>query len=233
MSRLLKSLLSIPFCFAGTVQADTAQDTLKRFVDGVQTFDARFDQTQTDERGKVTARSSGRFLLSRPAANAKSDVGRFRWAYEKPYEQLSICDGAKLWAFDPDLNQATVRNAKTALAGTPAALLSQRGGLTDAFVVQDGGGAGGARVVRLLPKAKDGDFKSIADALPGPVRRLLGSEVQQCGHQQADRRRAVPVHAAEGHRDRRWRWRTECRWRCFTPITAHRAATGERLRAAR
>ena len=89
MSRLLKSLLSIPFCLALTVQADTAQDTLKRFVDGVQTFDARFDQTQTDERGKVTARSSGRFLLSRPAANAKSDVGRFRWAYEKPYEQLS------------------------------------------------------------------------------------------------------------------------------------------------
>jgi outer membrane lipoprotein carrier protein len=161
MSRLSKLLLSIPLCVMPVVQADSAQDTLKRFVDGVQTFDARFDQTQTDERGTVTARSSGRFLLSRPAAGAKSDIGRFRWAYEKPYEQLSICDGTKLWAFDPDLNQATVRNAKSALAGTPAALLSQRGGLTDAFVVQDGGSDGDARVVRLLPKAKDSDFKSI------------------------------------------------------------------------
>ncbi len=161
MSRLSKLLLSIPLCVTPMVQADSAQDTLKRFVDGVQTFDARFDQTQTDERGTVTARSSGRFLLSRPAAGAKSDIGRFRWAYEKPYEQLSICDGTKLWAFDPDLNQATVRNAKSALAGTPAALLSQRGGLTDAFVVQDGGSDGDARVVRLLPKAKDSDFKSI------------------------------------------------------------------------
>lgn len=161
MSRLSKCLLSIPLWLALGAQADTAQDTLKRFVDGVQTFEARFDQTQTDERGTVTARSSGRFLLSRPAAGAKSDIGRFRWAYEKPYEQLSICDGAKLWAFDPDLSQVTVRNAKTALAGTPAALLSQRGGLTDAFVVQDGGSDGDARVVRLLPKAKDGDFKSI------------------------------------------------------------------------
>lgn len=161
MSRLSKLLLSIPLCVVPVVQADSAQDTLKRFVDGVQTFDARFDQTQTDERGTVTARSSGRFLLSRPAAGAKSDIGRFRWAYEKPYEQLSICDGTKLWAFDPDLNQATVRNAKSALAGTPAALLSQRGGLTDAFVVQDGGSDGDARVVRLLPKAKDSDFKSI------------------------------------------------------------------------
>lgn len=161
MSRLSRLLLSIPFCTALAVQADTAQDTLKRFVDGVQTFEARFDQTQTDEHGAVTARSSGRFLLSRPTAGAKTDIGRFRWAYEKPYEQLSICDGAKLWAYDPDLNQATVRNAKSALAGTPAALLSQRGGLIEAFVVQDGGGDGEARVVRLLPKAKDGDFKSI------------------------------------------------------------------------
>ncbi len=162
-SRLLSSLLlSIPLAFASAAaQADAAQDTLKRFVDGVQTFDARFEQTQTDERGKVIARSSGRFLLSRPAASAKSDVGRFRWAYEKPYEQLSICDGEKLWAWDPDLDQVTVRNARSALSGTPAALLSQRGGLSEAFVIKDGGSDGDAKVVRLLPKAKDGDFKSI------------------------------------------------------------------------
>lgn len=173
MSRLLKSLLSIPFCVALGVQADAAQDTLKRFVDGVQTFDARFEQTQTDERGKVTARSSGRFLLSRPAANAKSDIGRFRWTYEKPYEQSSICDGEKLWAWDPDLDQVTMRNARSALSGTPAAMLSQRTGLNEAFTIKDGGSDGTARVVRLIPKAKDSDFKSIElsiDATGAPLR---------------------------------------------------------------
>lgn len=173
MSRLLSYLVSIPLCLALSAQADTAQDTLKRFVDRVQTFNARFEQTQTDERGKVTARSSGRFLLARPAATGSADIGRFRWAYEKPYEQLSICDGTKLWAWDPDLNQATVRNARDALAGTPAALLSQRGQLAQAFTIRDGGKDGSASVVVLMPKAKDSDFKSIElsiDASGAPTR---------------------------------------------------------------
>lgn len=150
---------------SGVAAADSAQEALKRFVDGVQTFEAHFDQTQTDERGQVTNRSSGQFWLARPAAGGKNAVGRFRWAYEKPYEQVSVCDGAKLWAYDPDLNQVTVRSAKAALAGTPAALLSQRGALGDAFTVQDAGSEGEARVVRLLPKAKDSDFKSIELAI--------------------------------------------------------------------
>ncbi len=162
-SLLAVLLLSSTVASAATSMAgaDSAQDALKRFVDGVQTFEAHFEQTQTDDRNKVIGRSSGLFLLARPPASVKTGVGRFRWAYEKPYEQLSICDGVKLWAFDPDLNQVTVRNARDALAGTPAALLSQRGGLSDAFVVQDGGSDGDARIVRLLPKAKDGDFKLI------------------------------------------------------------------------
>lgn len=162
MLRSLSSLLAVVLASVSVpASADAAQDALKRFVDGVQTFDARFEQTQTDDRGKVLGRSSGHFLLARPPASSKTGVGRFRWAYEKPYEQLSICDGVKLWAYDPDLDQVTVRNARSALAGTPAALLSQRGGLTEAFIVQDGGGDGDTKIVRLLPKAKDGDFKLI------------------------------------------------------------------------
>jgi outer membrane lipoprotein carrier protein len=166
---MFKSLVNVallfPLFITATAQADTAQDALKRFVDGVQTFEAHFDQVQTDERGQVANRSSGQFWLGRPAANSKADIGKFRWAYEKPYEQISVCDGAKLWAYDPDLNQVTVRNAHTALAGTPAALLSQRTGLSEAFVIQDAGSEGDARIVRLLPRAKDADFKSIELAI--------------------------------------------------------------------
>lgn len=161
-------------------QADTGQDTLKRFVDGVQTFEAHFDQAQSNEKGVVTNRSSGQFSLARPAAGGKSEVGRFRWAYEKPYEQVSVCDGSKLWAFDPDLNQVTVRPAQSALAGTPAALLSQRAGLGDAFTVSDAGAEGDARIVRLVPKSKDSDFKSIElaiDKAGAPVRMRFADQI--------------------------------------------------------
>jgi len=165
---------------AGSAAADSAQDALKRFVDGVQTFEAHFDQVASDERGQVTNRSSGMFWLGRPASGAKSEIGKFRWAYEKPYEQISVCDGVKLWAYDPDLNQVTVRNAKAALAGSPAALLSQRGSLGDAFVVQDSGSEGDARIVRLIPKSKDSDYKSIElsiDKSGAPLRMRFQDQI--------------------------------------------------------
>ncbi|MGH8432002.1 MAG: outer membrane lipoprotein chaperone LolA, partial [Solimonas sp.] len=138
---------------AAVAQADDPQAALKRFADGVQTLSADFDQVQTDEDGRVTGSSSGRMSLSRP--------GRFRWAYDKPYTQLMVCDGRKIWLYDPDLAQVTVRPAEQALNGTPAALLSQRALLSDAFTLQDGGSEGGARIVKLLPRSADSDFKSI------------------------------------------------------------------------
>lgn len=182
MSRTCSAIAALLFAIAVVpARADSAQDTVKRFLDGVQTFQAHFEQTQTDERGQVTNRSSGQFWLARPAATAaKNTVGRFRWAYEKPYEQLSVCDGAKLWAYDPDLNQVTVRAAQAALAGTPAALLSQRTALTEAFVVQDAGGDAESRSVRLLPKAKDSDFKSIElaiDKAGAPLRMRFADQI--------------------------------------------------------
>lgn len=191
---LAKSLVLAASLLAAIAQADSAQDALKRFVDGVQTFDAHFDQTQTDDRGQVTNRSSGSFLLARPAVGAQT-IGRFRWAYEKPYEQVSICDGAKLWAYDPDLNQVTVRNAQAALVGTPAALLSQRGALTDAFVVQDAGSEGEARLVRLIPKAKDSDFKSIELAIDKAGAPLRMHFQDQIGGSSEVRFSAIKVNA--------------------------------------
>lgn len=151
-------------CAAFAARADAAEGALKRFLDGVQTLDAHFEQMQTDDRGKSTGTSSGHLWLARPPPG-KGVPGKFRWAYEKPYEQLSICDGEQLWSYDPDLKQATVRNAREALRGTPAALLSQRGALSEAFTVADAGPEGTAHLVKLTPKSKDSDFKSIELAI--------------------------------------------------------------------
>jgi len=156
---ILLNLAILLIGIAAGARADTGQDTLKRFIDGVQTLDTHFDQVQSDDQGKIISRQSGHFWLSRPSDAGV--VGRFRWAYEKPYQQLTVCDGSRLWSYDPDLNQVTVREAKPALSGTPAELLSQRTGLTDAFAVEDAGPSGEGRLVRLTPKAKGSDFRSI------------------------------------------------------------------------
>ena len=153
----MKNLIRLYFmmlALASCVSAQASpQDELKKFVDGVQTLSAEFKQIQSDERGKVLSTSTGRMWLSRP--------GRFRWSYETPYQQLMVCDGKKLWMYDPDLSQVTVRPAGEALLGTPAALLSQRSTLSDQFKLEDGGADGKSQIVRLKPKSGDSDFKAI------------------------------------------------------------------------
>jgi len=149
--RLFAALLGLATILPA--HADDPQATLRKFVDGVQTLTADFSQVQSDEGGKVTGSSSGKLALSRP--------GKFRWTYEKPYAQLMVCDGKKIYLYDPDLAQVTVRSAEAALTGTPAALLAQKAQLGEAYTLQDGGKDNGASIVKLLPKSADGDFKSI------------------------------------------------------------------------
>lgn len=134
-------------------RAETPEQALAKFVDGVQTLQAGFTQTQTDERGDTLGESSGTMSLARP--------GKFRWEYQSPSPQLIVTDGSQLWLYDRDLRQVTVRPAVEALQGTPAALLSQKQTLTDTFLVSDAGTEQGARKLRLTPKAKDGDFQSV------------------------------------------------------------------------
>ena len=138
---------------AVNVSAASAQDELRQFVENVKTLSGRFVQTQTDEHGEIVSSGAGAVSISRP--------GRFRWAYEQPYEQLMVCDGQKIWAYDPDLAQVTVRPAGEALAGTPAELLAQNAKLADNFTIKDLGEKNGLRVVSLEPKSDQSDFKSI------------------------------------------------------------------------
>jgi outer membrane lipoprotein carrier protein len=135
---LLCAGLSAP-AFAGP-----ADDALKRFVDDVKTLSAHFEQTQFDEHGEVLSTRSGEFDLQRP--------GRFRWSYARPYEQLMVCDGDKIWNYEPDLAQVTVRSADVVLQGTPASLLAQQRQLGEAFTVESGGRQDGADLVKLKPK---------------------------------------------------------------------------------
>lgn len=144
---------SIALLLPGLAHAASAEDELRQFVENVRTLEGRFVQTQTDEHGELVTSGGGIVAISRP--------GKFRWSYDQPYEQLMVCDGAKIWAYDPDLAQVTVRPAGEALAGTPAELLATKARLADNFTVADLGDEQGFRHVSLQPKSDQSDFKSI------------------------------------------------------------------------
>ena len=98
-----------------TAHAD-AVDTLKTFIHDVKTGRAQFTQTVTSPDGAKKKVSSGSFEFWRP--------NRFRFVYEKPFQQVIVADGRKVWIFDADLNQASSRKFSSALGATPAALLA-------------------------------------------------------------------------------------------------------------
>ncbi len=142
-----------------------ASAALQKFVSEVNTLSGRFVQTQTDEHGEVLSSGEGKVAIARP--------GRFRWTYVRPYEQLMVCDGKKIWAYDSDLAQVTVRPAGEALVGTPAELLSNNAQLGANFKVKNMGRQNGLEGVLLEPRAPQSDFKSIELWLDDGVPRRL------------------------------------------------------------
>ena len=116
------------FGFA-TVAGAATLDRLRAFVRETQTARAQFTQTVVSRNGGAAKTANGTFELSRP--------GKFRWNVEKPYKQLLVGDGQRVWVFDEDLNQVIVRNMGDALGGTPAALLSGNQDVERAFAWSD------------------------------------------------------------------------------------------------
>ena len=98
---------------AGSVHAGGI-DRLKAFVAGARTAEADFVQTVSDRQGRITQQVSGKMAFSRP--------GRFRWDYTAPYEQVIVGDGSRLWLYDVDLDQVSVKPLGDVVAGTPAGL---------------------------------------------------------------------------------------------------------------
>jgi outer membrane lipoprotein carrier protein len=125
----------------------------EQFLEGLQGLRADFKQKLIDRTGQVTDESSGTLAIKRP--------NRFRWDYREPHEQVIVSDATRVWVYDSDLEQVTVRKLDTALSSTPAMLLSGEGALTDNFDITDSSESDGVLWVRLTPKRNDTDFKAV------------------------------------------------------------------------
>ena len=150
--RALRAMvLAASMLAVGGARAD-AVDTLRAFVRDVKSGSADFTQTVSSPDGARRKVSSGSFEFQRP--------DRFRFAYARPYEQLIVGDGRKVWIFDADLNQVSVRALSQAIGATPAALLAGAA-LERDFVLQAQPAQDGLDWVQATPRAKDGAFQSM------------------------------------------------------------------------
>jgi outer membrane lipoprotein carrier protein len=161
----IRALAFTALLIAGAARAD-AVDTLRAFVREVQSGRAAFTQTVKSPDGKKTRNSSGRFEFARP--------DRFRFAYDKPFEQLIVSDGTQVWIHDPDLQQASVRPAAQALGATPAALLAGAS-LERDFELKALPADQGLQWVQALPRAQDAQFRQLRVGFSG--RTLAAIEI--------------------------------------------------------
>lgn len=146
-------------------ESPSAIESLRRFFNEVNSYTAAFHQDLLDEAGKPVQASSGRLWIARP--------NKFRWNYTEPYKQQIVGDGEKIWIYDEELEQVTVREMGRALLDTPAMLLAGKGRLEDQFAIRDLGTQGKLEWVQLLPKKKESGFEEFRIGFErGKIRQL-------------------------------------------------------------
>ncbi len=148
-----KLLVGISLVLCAAVAHAGGIDKLKQFVAATHSAQADFSQVLLDPNGKKMQSASGTMQFVRP--------GKFRWVYQKPYEQIIVGDGAKFWLYDLDLNQVTVKRLDAALGSSPAALLSGNNEIERGFTLKESGSQDGLDWLQAVPKAQDSSFDRI------------------------------------------------------------------------
>ena len=141
-------------------------ESLELFMAQAQAGQADFTQVVTspakDGKARRSKTSSGTFAFQRP--------GRFKFVYQKPFEQTIVADGQTLWLYDVDLNQVTQRAQAQVLGSTPAALLTSAANLKalrTEFTLESAPPEGGLEWVLARPKSKDGALQSVRIGFAG------------------------------------------------------------------
>lgn len=152
------------FTLALSASADDAPiNQLKAFLKASSSLTADFKQVSFNKAGQAAQSSFGKFFLSRP--------GKFRWNYQKPFVQEIVSNSDKVWFYDADLEQVTVKKLDESLGSTPALLLTGQVDLEEKFKLDEQGNDDGMNWIKLSPKNEESGFKYI----------LIGLENGQLG----------------------------------------------------
>jgi outer membrane lipoprotein carrier protein len=145
--------------------AANGPDRLHAFLDQVRTLRAEFQQSVFDEDDRPLDDASGMVYIERP--------GRFRWDYSEPYAQEIVGDGEKVWIYDSELEQVTVRPLGDALGDTPVMLLSSDRPVEQSFEVRAIDGPDGYEWAGLRPLGEQMSFTEIRLGFDGETLRVM------------------------------------------------------------
>ena len=161
-------LTSIACCSVNAMDESAAVDSsdpglvrLRNYLDEFDSLRADFRQEVINSDMELVEQASGKVLLQKP--------GRFVWNYEQPYERVIMADGERVWLYEADLEQVTVRRLDTGLGETPASLLTGTADVLDHFEYVESSVADGLEWIQIKPRSPESDFASIILAFDGDV----------------------------------------------------------------
>lgn len=112
---LASLLLSVQLAFGDTITSSDPAAKVQEKLNALRTMSANFSQVVKAKKKQVS-QSSGTMALSRP--------GKFRWQTKNPMPQVVVADGNRLWVYDVDLEQVTVKKQEKGVGGTAGLFLS-------------------------------------------------------------------------------------------------------------
>jgi outer membrane lipoprotein carrier protein len=151
-SILLAAIAWSAWLVLGIAQAaENARAQLDAFAHGLSSLSGNFSQTVYDASGGRGQTSHGTLALRTPR--------QFRWDTQGPYKQVIVADGNKVWIYDPELEQVTVRDQGTQEAHSPLTVLTDLAQLDHDFRASEQGERDGLRWLRLNSRGKDPQFE--------------------------------------------------------------------------
>lgn len=145
--------LAVTVAPAATDEADENLQLLRAYLDDLGTLSAAFHQQVIGRDLEPVDDARGRVVLKKP--------GRFRWDYTEPYERVISADGERVWLYEADLEQVTIRRLDAGIGETPAALLTGTADVLDHFDYRGSVADGEIHWLRLEPRSAESDFAGI------------------------------------------------------------------------
>ncbi|GAB2889949.1 outer membrane lipoprotein chaperone LolA [Uliginosibacterium flavum] len=162
----MKHFLISALCLALPALASASGiEQLHQFLDGSKTAKASFTQKVISKTGRAGQNASGTMSFLRP--------GKFRWEYTKPYSQLIVADGSKLWSYDKELNQVVIKPMSQALGATPAALLAGSNDFQKNFTLKEDGASDGLEWVEATPRNNEAGFERVRIGLKANLPQVM------------------------------------------------------------
>lgn len=124
---------------------------MEAFSKDLHSVSASFSQSVTDANDRRGDESRGTLALEAPR--------QFRWETTSPYQQTIVADGNRVWVYEPDLEQVSVRRQSTEEAHSPLTVLTDLSQLDRDFSASEAGVREGLTWLKLTSKAKEPEFE--------------------------------------------------------------------------